>query len=77
MYPVEVRIGVQNVTREIVLESTQKPDEVAALVAESIDGGQTLKLTDERGRLVVVPAQSLAYVEIGAEETRKVGFGSL
>ena len=73
----EVRIGVQNVTREIVLESTQKPDEVAALVAESIDGGQTLKLTDERGRLVVVPAQALAYVEIGAEETRKVGFGSL
>lgn len=73
----EVRIGVQNVTREIVLESTQKPDEVAALVAGSIDDGQTLKLTDERGRLIVVPAQALAYVEIGAEETRKVGFGSL
>ena len=73
----EVKIGVQNVAREIILESTQKPDELAALVAESIDGGQTLKLTDDRGRLVVVPAQSLAYVEIGVEETRKVGFGAL
>jgi hypothetical protein len=74
---VEVKIGVQNVAREIVLESSQKPDEVAALVTESVDGGKTLELRDERGRLVVVPAQSLAYVEIGVEETRRVGFGAI
>lgn len=73
----EVKIGVQNVAREIVLESTQTPDEVATIVAESLDGGATLQLKDERGRLVVVPTASLAYVEIGAEESRRVGFGAL
>ena len=73
----EVKIGVQNVAREIVLESSQRPEEIAALVGESIDAGTSLELKDERGRLVVVPAQSLAYVEIGVEETRRVGFGSL
>jgi hypothetical protein len=73
---VEVKIGVQHVTREIVLESTQTPEEVAAIVTEAL-GSSTLQLTDERGRLVVVPTQSLAYVEIGVEETRRVGFGAL
>lgn len=73
----EVKIGVQNVAREVVLESSQTPEEVAALVSQSIDAGTSLELKDERGRLLVVPAQSLAYVEIGVEETRRVGFGSL
>jgi hypothetical protein len=30
-----------------------------------------------RGRRVMIPAQSVGYVEIGSEEQRKVGFGSL
>jgi hypothetical protein len=74
---VEVKIGVQNVAREIVLESTQSADEVVALVSEALDGGRTLQLRDDKGRLVVVPTASLAYVEIGAEESRRVGFGAL
>lgn len=73
----EVRIGVQNVSREIVLESTQTADEVTEAVNAALAEGSTLRLTDERGRLVVVPVASLAYVEIGAEESRRVGFGAL
>jgi hypothetical protein len=74
---VEVRIGVQNVAREVVLESTQSPAEVTAAVAAAIKGGTTLSLQDERGRTVIVPATALAFVEIGAEEARRVGFGAL
>lgn len=77
MVTVEVKIGVQNVAREIVLESSQTPEEVAAVVDESLSKGQNLRLTDERGRVVLVPLQTLAYVEIGVEESRRVGFGSL
>lgn len=73
----EVKIGVQNVAREIVLESAQSADEVVALVSEALDGGRALQLRDEKGRLVVVPVGVLAYVEIGAEESRRVGFGAL
>jgi hypothetical protein len=74
---VEVKIGVRDVPREIVLESAQSPQEVTAAVAEALAGGTTLELADERGRTVVVPVAALAYVEVGAEETRRVGFGSL
>lgn len=72
----EVKIGVQNVNREIILESSQSAKDVAALVAKAL-AGATLELTDEKGRVIVVPSTALAYVEIGAEETRRVGFGAL
>ncbi|CAM3202096.1 hypothetical protein PSET11_01906 [Arthrobacter ulcerisalmonis] len=71
----EIKIGIQNVGREIVLESTQDADSVAKLVQDAITAGSELRLTDEKGRLVIVPGKALAYVEIGAEEARRVGFG--
>jgi Protein of unknown function (DUF3107) len=72
---VEVKIGVLHTPREIVLESTQTPDEVEQLVAaalKSTDG--QLSLTDERGRKVIVPANLIAYIEIAQADTRRVGF---
>ena len=73
----EVKIGVREVNREIVLESSQSADDVAAAVAKALDGASTLQLQDEKGRLVIVPTVALAYVEIGAEESRRVGFGNV
>jgi len=73
---VEVRIGVQNVAREIIMESKQTPDEVSAAVDAALGAGSSLQLKDEKGRLIVVPVQALAYVEIGEEELRRVGFGA-
>ncbi len=72
----EVKIGVQNVAREIVLESTQTADEVAALVDSAVAAGGILKLTDANGRTVVVPTTVLGYVDAGAAADRKVGFGA-
>jgi hypothetical protein len=74
---VEVKIGVRNVAREITLESAQSADEVAEAVDQALQGGTTLRLADEKGRVVVVPAYVLGYVEIGAPEGRKVGFGAI
>ncbi|MCU1575243.1 MAG: ATP-binding protein [Micrococcaceae bacterium] len=73
----EIRIGIQNVGREIVLESGQSTDEVAQLVAAALADGSQLRLTDEKGRVVLVPGNVLGYVELGAEESRRVGFGAL
>ena len=74
----EVKIGVQHAVRELVLESSQTPEEVTQAIsaALSADGG-VLSLTDESGRQVVVPADKLAYVEIGEPEARRVGFGAM
>ncbi|ANH93294.1 MULTISPECIES: DUF3107 domain-containing protein [Streptomyces] len=74
----EVKIGVQHAPREIVLESGQSPEEVERAVAEALAGkSQLLTLVDEHGRKVLVPAERLAYVELGEAAPRKVGFGAL
>jgi hypothetical protein len=73
---VEVKIGVQNVAREIMLESTQSVDEVTSAVQDAVSTGGLLRLTDDKGRTVVVPGNLLGYAEIGAESERRVGFGT-
>ncbi len=73
----EVRIAVQHTSRELVLESAQTGDEITAAVQQALTGDEgVLVLLDERGRKVIVPADRLAFVDIGEESARKVGFGS-
>ncbi|AQU66677.1 MULTISPECIES: DUF3107 domain-containing protein [Streptomyces] len=74
----EVKIGVQHTPREIVLESGQSAEEVESAVGDALAGkAKLLSLTDEKGRKVLVPAERIAYVEIGEPTTRRVGFGTL
>lgn len=74
----EVKIGVQHANRELVLESEQSPEEVEKAVADALAGkSNLLQLTDEKGRKILVPADRLAYVEIGEVSIRKVGFGAI
>lgn len=71
----EIRIGVANNPREIVFESKLEANQVADLVSNSFKNQeQILKFEDERGRTIIVPANQIAYLEIGAEEVRRVGF---
>jgi hypothetical protein len=75
---VEVRIGVQHATRELVIDSAETTDAILAAVTAAVTGdASVLTLTDERGRQVLVPSDKLAYVEVGEPESRRVGFGSL
>lgn len=71
----DVKIGVLHTAREIVVESSQTPEEVEAAVAaalKSVDG--QLVLEEERGRKVIIPANLVAYVDIAQADTRRVGF---
>ncbi len=72
---VEVRIGVQNVARELGFESNQSVDEVNAAVDKALEKGGTLSLSDDKGRRYVVPVSALGYVHIGETEKSRVGFG--
>ncbi len=72
----EVKIGITDSPRELVLASTQTPAEVEEQVSAALSAGSgLLRLTDERGRLFLVHATKIAYVEIGAADARRVGFG--
>ena len=73
----EVKIGVQNTNRELVVDSSQSADEVEKAVAASLSGeSKVLVLSDSKGRKVLVPADKLAYVEIGTSTTGQVGYRS-
>lgn len=73
----EVKIGIQNVAREVVIESDKAAGEIAEIVSKSLNGGADLRLTDAKGKLVIIPSNVIGYVEIGAEESRRVGFGAI
>jgi hypothetical protein len=75
---VEVKIGVHNATRELVVESTQTPEEIQQTIQTALaDDNGVLELVDERGRRVLVRTAHLTYVEIGEPVERRVGFGTL
>jgi hypothetical protein len=72
---VEVKIGVQNATRELVLESSDSAADVEKTVSKALaDEAGLLTLTDSKGRTVLVPVKTLAYVEIGTSSGGHVGF---
>ena len=71
----EVKIGIVESPRELVVSSDQTPDEVQKLVDAALNGGDALlKLVDDKGRRFLVRADQIAYVEIAPAE-RRVGFG--
>ena len=73
----EVKIGVQNANRELVLDSGQSTADVEKAVSQALSGDQSiLVLSDTKGRKVLVPIDKLAYVEIGSPTAGQVGFRS-
>jgi hypothetical protein len=73
---VEVKIGITDSPRELVFSSALTPADVEKHVTDALaeDSG-VLALTDDKGRRVIVQAAKIAYVEIGAADGRRVGFG--
>ncbi len=71
----DIRIGIANSPREISFESSQTPAEVEKIVAGALDAdSKFVKLTDSKGKVYIVPTVSLSYIEVGSEESRRVGF---
>lgn len=70
----EIRIGIQQAVRELVLDMEDDAAKVSKLVADSIANEGVLDLTDAKGRRVMVPVAKLAYVEFGAAAATRVGF---
>ena len=72
----EVKIGVTDSPRELILNSAQTPAEVEKAVGDALAAASgVLALTDEKGRRFIVQAARIAYVEIGAADARRIGFG--
>ena len=75
----DVRIGVARTAKELEIELPDDADgdAIKAAIADALKGDdEVLWLTDKRGRQVGIPADKIAYVEIGGEESRTIGFGA-
>lgn len=73
---VEVKIGITDSPRELVFSSPQTPGEVEELVSAALrEGSGLVSLSDDKGRRFLIQTTKIAYVEIGAADTRRVGFG--
>lgn len=73
----EIKIGIRQSNREVVVESDLSADELAERVSAALAAEGVLSLEDAKttGRRVLIPAEQLAYVETGAEHQARVGFG--
>ena len=72
----EVKIGIQSVARELVIETSISAQQLEQAVREAVADGSVLVLADQKGGQVLVPADKLAYIETSASGPRRVGFGA-
>jgi hypothetical protein len=72
---VDIRIGIANTPREINFESSQTAAEVESIVAAALEAdSRFVKLADDNGKIYLVPVATFAYIEIGSDQSRRVGF---
>ena len=74
----DIRIGVTYTPKELVVDLGDGGDGEALRsdVETALTGGTILWLTDKSGRQVGIPVEKIAYVEIGPDDVRRIGFAT-
>lgn len=71
----DIRIGIANSPRELAFESSQTSAEVEQIVSTALESdAKFIKLTDDKGRVYLVPTAAFTYLEVGSDQSRRVGF---
>ncbi len=73
----EVKIGITHAGREVTVETESSGAEIEAAFADALAREGILTLVEDRGRKVMIPASKIAYLDLGQEHTRRVGFGAV
>ena len=72
----EIKIGIQSVPRELVIETSSSFEEVQRALAAAVADGGVLTLGDDKSGRVLIPADKIAYLEVSGSEPRRIGFGN-
>jgi Protein of unknown function (DUF3107) len=72
---VEVKIGIQNAPRELVVETDATVGDLERGLSTALADRGVFIVRDEKGGKILVPADKIAYIELGSPEPRRVGFG--
>lgn len=73
----EIKIGIQHVAREVSLETNSTGKELLEQYRSALAEQGLFTVTDEKGRTIAVPATQIGYLDLGSEQSRKVGFGTV
>lgn len=74
----DVRIGISQTAKELEVELGDDVDQAAveAMLAKALADGSVFWLTDRKGRQVGIPAEKVAYIDMGRpDDGRRIGFG--
>jgi hypothetical protein len=71
----DIKIGIKNSARELSFESSASAKELEASIRSAMDSdAKLISMTDSKGNVFLIPTKSITYLELGAEEARRVGF---
>ena len=81
----DIELGIANVARPVTFSTEEdaasvteaSAEAVNTAIADAVEHGRTINLTDDKGRRIIVPANALGYALIGSETKHAVGFGAL
>jgi hypothetical protein len=75
----ELKIGIQSVARELVVETDTPAADIERDLSAALEKGEraVFAVVVAKGGKVLIPADKIAYVEFGAGEGRRIGFGNL
>ena len=76
----EVKIGIQSIPRELVVDTDATAEEIERDLAAALgakDGTAIFALSTQKGGRVLIPADKIAFVEFGGDQSRRVGFGNI
>jgi len=77
---VEVKIGIQSIPRELVVETDTPVEEIERALAEALggsDGPPVFGLDTLKGGRLLIPADKIAFIEFSPDQARRVGFGNI
>lgn len=71
----ELRIGILHSPRELAFETSEPAAQIEQNVTEALTSGKpVVRFTDDKQRVFLVNVNNLAYLEIGEESQRRIGF---
>ena len=76
----EVKIGIQSIPRELVVETDGTAEEIERDLAAALSARRrprAARAGHPKGGRVLIPADKIAFIEFGSEQSRRVGFGNI
>ena len=73
----EVKVGIRDIAREVIVETESSAAELEQQLEAALRDDLVFTLTETKGRKVLIPARTIAYVDLGQEHVRTVGFGAV